>query len=227
MLGAACALVAPRGSGQPAGSGGGSAQAYGGVHPGRRHRPRGDDGGAADPRGRGRAARLGRAPGRAGGAGRAAATCCRPRRSRRSSDYGVALKGPCTTPVGEGFTSVNVQLRKRLNLYAAVRPVRNLPGVKTRFDNVDLVIVRENTEGLYSGIENEVDRRRGDEPEGRHRDGLHAHRPLGLPLRHPPPAHEDHRLPQGQHHEDDRRPVPPLRRARSTRRSTPTSSTRR
>ncbi|MCU0961090.1 MAG: isocitrate/isopropylmalate dehydrogenase family protein [Pirellulaceae bacterium] len=69
---------------------------------------------------------------------------------------GVALKGPCTTPVGEGFTSVNVQLRKRLNLYAAVRPVRNLEGVPTRFDNVDLVIIRENTEGLYSGIENHV-----------------------------------------------------------------------
>src|SRR5215217_5974641 len=68
----------------------------------------------------------------------------------------VALKGPVTTPVGKGFMSVNVQLRKKLNLYAAVRPVRNLPGVKTRFDNVDMVIVRENTEGLYSGIENEV-----------------------------------------------------------------------
>ena len=69
---------------------------------------------------------------------------------------GIALKGPCTTPVGEGFTSVNVQLRKKLNLYAAVRPVRNLEGVKTRFDNVDLVIIRENTEGLYSGVENHV-----------------------------------------------------------------------
>lgn len=68
----------------------------------------------------------------------------------------VALKGPVTTPIGKGFTSVNVQLRKKLNLYAAVRPVRNLPGVKTRFDGVDMVIVRENTEGLYSGIENEV-----------------------------------------------------------------------
>jgi isocitrate dehydrogenase (NAD+) len=68
----------------------------------------------------------------------------------------VALKGPCTTPVGEGFSSVNVQMRKRFNLYAAVRPVRNLPGVKTRFDNVDLIIIRENTEGLYSGVENEV-----------------------------------------------------------------------
>ena len=68
----------------------------------------------------------------------------------------LALKGPVTTPVGKGFTSVNVQLRKKLNLYAAVRPVRSLPGVKTRFDNIDMVIVRENTEGLYSGIENEV-----------------------------------------------------------------------
>src|SRR6476620_1900085 len=68
----------------------------------------------------------------------------------------VALKGPVTTPVGKGFTSVNVQLRQKLNRYAAVRPVRSLPGVKTRFDNVDMVIVRENTEGLYSGIENEV-----------------------------------------------------------------------
>lgn len=69
---------------------------------------------------------------------------------------GVALKGPCTTPVGEGFTSVNVKLRKALDLYAAVRPVRNLAGVWSRYENVDLVVVRENTEGLYSGIENEI-----------------------------------------------------------------------
>jgi len=68
----------------------------------------------------------------------------------------IALKGPCTTPVGKGFSSINVQLRKRLNLYAAVRPVRSLPGLPTRFENVDLVIIRENTEGLYSGVENEV-----------------------------------------------------------------------
>ena len=71
-------------------------------------------------------------------------------------EHGVALKGPCTTPVGKGFRSVNVQLRKALDLYAAVRPVRSLPGVATRFQDVDLVIIRENTEGLYSGIENEV-----------------------------------------------------------------------
>ena len=70
--------------------------------------------------------------------------------------HAVALKGPCTTPVGEGFASVNVQLRKRFALYAAVRPVRNLPGVTTRFDNVDIIIIRENTEGLYSGVENEI-----------------------------------------------------------------------
>lgn len=69
---------------------------------------------------------------------------------------GIALKGPCTTPVGEGFTSVNVQLRRTLSLYAALRPVRNLPGVPTRYENVDLVVVRENTEGLYSGVENEI-----------------------------------------------------------------------
>lgn len=68
----------------------------------------------------------------------------------------VALKGPCTTPVGEGFTSVNVQLRKLMNLYAAVRPVRNFTGVDTRFEDVDLIIIRENTEGLYSGVENQL-----------------------------------------------------------------------
>jgi len=68
----------------------------------------------------------------------------------------VAIKGPCSTPIGGGFTSVNVGLRKRLNLFAAVRPVRSLAGVKTRFEGVDLIVIRENTEGLYSGLENEV-----------------------------------------------------------------------
>ncbi len=71
-------------------------------------------------------------------------------------EHHVALKGPCTTPVGSGFRSVNVALRKTLNLYAAVRPVRSLAGVSTRYENVDLVIVRENTEGLYSGVENRI-----------------------------------------------------------------------
>jgi isocitrate dehydrogenase (NAD+) len=68
----------------------------------------------------------------------------------------VALKGPVTTPVGEGFTSVNVGLRKALELYANLRPVYNLPGVPSRFQQVDLVIVRENTEDLYSGLEHRI-----------------------------------------------------------------------
>jgi isocitrate dehydrogenase (NAD+) len=68
----------------------------------------------------------------------------------------VALKGPVTTPIGEGFTSVNVGLRKALDLYANLRPVRNLPGIATRFQDVDLIIVRENTEDLYAGLEHEI-----------------------------------------------------------------------
>ena len=71
-------------------------------------------------------------------------------------EHGLALKGPCTTPVGGGFSSVNVALRKTLKLYGAVRPVRSLAGVKTRFEDVDIVVIRENTEGLYAGIENEI-----------------------------------------------------------------------
>ena len=68
----------------------------------------------------------------------------------------VALKGPVTTPIGGGFSSINVQLRKHFELFANFRPIRNLPGVPTRYPGVDLIIVRENTEGLYSGIEHEV-----------------------------------------------------------------------
>jgi isocitrate dehydrogenase (NAD+) len=68
----------------------------------------------------------------------------------------VALKGPVTTPIAHGFTSVNVGLRKALDLYANLRPVWNLPGVASRFADVDLVIVRENTEDLYAGLEHEV-----------------------------------------------------------------------
>ena len=70
----------------------------------------------------------------------------------------VALKGPITTPVGEGFRSVNVTLRQTLGLYANLRPARSMEGLKTRFDDVDLVIVRENTEDLYAGIEHRVGR---------------------------------------------------------------------
>lgn len=68
----------------------------------------------------------------------------------------VALKGPVTTPIGTGFTSINVRLRKTLDLYANLRPVKSLPNVKTRYEDIDLVVVRENTEDLYSGLEHEV-----------------------------------------------------------------------
>jgi isocitrate dehydrogenase (NAD+) len=68
----------------------------------------------------------------------------------------VGLKGPVTTPVGEGFSSINVALRKKFELYANFRPIRNLPHIPTRYPGVDLIIVRENTESLYSGIEHEV-----------------------------------------------------------------------
>jgi len=68
----------------------------------------------------------------------------------------VALKGPVTTPIGEGFTSVNVGLRKALDLYANLRPVANIAGVPSRFSNVDMVIVRENTEDLYAGLEHQI-----------------------------------------------------------------------
>jgi len=69
---------------------------------------------------------------------------------------GYGLKGPMTTPIASGPPSINVGLRKALDLYANLRPVKNLPGVKSRYEGVDLVIVRENTEDLYSGIEHEV-----------------------------------------------------------------------
>jgi isocitrate dehydrogenase (NAD+) len=68
----------------------------------------------------------------------------------------VALKGPVTTPVGGGFPSINVTLRKKFELYANFRPIKNLPGLETRYPGVDLIIIRENTEGLYVGLEHEV-----------------------------------------------------------------------
>jgi isocitrate dehydrogenase (NAD+) len=68
----------------------------------------------------------------------------------------VALKGPVTTPVGTGFASINVRLRKTLDLYSNLRPVRSMPNIITRYENVDLIVVRENTESLYAGLEHEV-----------------------------------------------------------------------
>lgn len=69
----------------------------------------------------------------------------------------VALKAPITTPIGKGFRSVNVQLRKELDLYANLRPCKNIPTIETKFDNVDIVVVRENTEDLYAGVEEKID----------------------------------------------------------------------
>ena len=84
-------------------------------------------------------------------------------------DCRVAIKGPITTPVGTGFRSINVALRQDLDLFAAIRPARSLPGVPTRHAGVDLVIVRENTEDLYQGIEFE----RGSEEAAALRRRLH------------------------------------------------------
>jgi isocitrate dehydrogenase (NAD+) len=68
----------------------------------------------------------------------------------------IALKGPVTTPIGTGFASINVRLRKTLDLYANLRPVKTLPNIKSRYDDIDLIVVRENTESLYAGLEHEV-----------------------------------------------------------------------
>jgi isocitrate dehydrogenase (NAD+) len=68
----------------------------------------------------------------------------------------VALKGPVTTPIGTGFSSINVRLRKTLELYANLRPVKSMPNILTRYENIDLIVVRENTESLYAGLEHEV-----------------------------------------------------------------------
>lgn len=74
----------------------------------------------------------------------------------------IALKAPVTTPIGKGFRSVNVALRKSLDLYACLRPAKNIPGINTRFDNVDLIVVRENTEDLYAGIERQIDENKAE-----------------------------------------------------------------
>ena len=80
------------------------------------------------------------------------ANCCRPRPWTRSASNRIALKSPLTTPVGEGFSSINVELRKRFDLYANVRPAKSFPNTKSRFPSgVDLITVRENTEGAYIG----------------------------------------------------------------------------
>jgi isocitrate dehydrogenase (NAD+) len=98
---------------------------------------------------------------------------------------GVALKGPITTPVGKGFRSVNVGLRKALDLYAQVRPCKTYPGVRTRFENIDLVVIRENTEDLYAGIEYEQGSAEAEELIAwvEQHGGRLAHRDAGISLK--------------------------------------------
>jgi isocitrate dehydrogenase (NAD+) len=100
-------------------------------------------------------------------------------------ESGVALKGPITTPVGEGFRSVNVALRKSLDLYAQVRPCKSYPGVRSRFSDVDLVIVRENTEDLYAGIEYEQGSAEAEELIAwiESKGGRLAHRDAGISIK--------------------------------------------
>jgi isocitrate dehydrogenase (NAD+) len=100
-------------------------------------------------------------------------------------DTGVALKGPITTPVGGGFRSVNVALRKSLDLYAQVRPCKTYPGVRTRFADVDLVVIRENTEDLYAGIEYEQGTPDAEELLGwiESKGGRLAHRDAGISIK--------------------------------------------
>ena len=123
----------------------------------------------------------------------------------------VALKGPVTTPVGEGFTSVNVGLRKALDLYANLRPVSNLPNVRSRFEDVDLVIVRENTEDLYSGLEHEVVPGVVESLKIITEKRVDAHRAFRVRLRGAHGAQARHRDPQGEHHEAERRAVHSMR----------------
>src|SRR5437016_4823647 len=100
-------------------------------------------------------------------------------------ETGVALKGPITTPVGGGFRSVNVAFRKSLDLYAQVRPCKSYPGVRTRFEDVDLIVVRENTEDLYAGIEYEQGSPEAEELIGwiEAHGGRLAHRDAGISIK--------------------------------------------
>jgi isocitrate dehydrogenase (NAD+) len=98
---------------------------------------------------------------------------------------GVALKGPITTPVGGGFRSVNVALRKSLDLYGQVRPCKTYPGVRTRFEDVDLIVVRENTEDLYAGIEYEQGTPEAEQLIGwiKEHGGKFAHEDAGISIK--------------------------------------------
>ena len=133
------------------------------LHPGRRHRARDRRGHPARARGHRRRVRVGLPGRRRSTSTRRRATRCPTARSTRSASAGSRIKGPTTTPVGSGLRSINVALRKEFDLYACIRPCKAYEGVRTRFPETDIVIVRENTEDLYAGIEFEQRLRRGGE----------------------------------------------------------------
>jgi hypothetical protein len=103
----------------------------------------------------------------------------------------IGLKGPMATPIGKGFRSLNLTLRKELDLYANVRPCFNIPGYKTRYDGINLVTVRENTEGEYSGLEHEVVPGVVESLKVRER-GVGNHAPAGCRSRHARPRFHRH-----------------------------------
>ena len=122
---------------------------------------------------------------------------------------GWALRGaPPPPPIGKGFRSINVQLRQRFSTYANLRPVHTLPGVPTRFDNVDLVIVRENTEDLYKGIEYMLNDEIANGVKLITRPACEKICRFAFDYARKNGRKKGHGSPQGQHHEADRRPVP-------------------
>ena len=121
----------------------------------------------------------------------------------------VFLKAPITTPQGGGFKSLNVTTRKTLGQYANVRPcVSYHPFIDTKHPNMDVVIVRENEEDLYAGIEYQLTPEVTSLHQADLAAGQREDRPLRLRIRAPAQPQEGHLLHEGQHHEDDRRPVP-------------------
>ena len=140
---------------------------------------------------------------------------------------GWALKGPTATPIGKGFRSINVQLRQRFATYANLRPVHTLPGVPTRFENVDLVIVRENTEDLYKGIEYMLTDDIANGVKLITRPACEKICRFAFDYARKNGRKKGHRCAQSQHHEADRRPVPahlPAKWPRITPTSRPTTA---
>ena len=145
-----------------------------------RNRPRDRRSNPSRPRGHRSEVRLGRAGRRRGRDGRVRHAASRTRCSTRSGRTKVAIKGPITTPVGTGFRSVNVALRKELDLYMCLRPCKSYPGVRSRYEDIDLVIVRENHEDLYAGIEFEQGSSEAAQADRLHRRSGSAPNPGGL-----------------------------------------------